>query len=74
MNNFNIINSLPVSTSHCLVGSVLGSAIAHKYGEKVNTKIDFTIIKKIVISWVITIPLSMFGAMYFYYGMRGVLV
>ena len=53
--------SLPVSTSHCLVGAVLGVALASKLrGSK--SDLDFSVLKKIVIGWVVTIPLAMLVA------------
>lgn len=52
---------MPVSTSHCLVGSVIGIGIASKLiGKPAN--IDMNVLKKIILSWIITIPLSMIAA------------
>ena len=57
---------LAVSTSHCLVGSVVGVGIAAKLtksGEGLNTKI----LVKIFIGWGVTIPLAMFVSMICYW-------
>ncbi len=43
----------PVSTSHCIIGSIIGTNLMN--GEAV----DFNTLKKIVWGWVVTIPASM---------------
>jgi inorganic phosphate transporter, PiT family len=67
--------SLPVSTSHCLVGAVVGVGIAGKILEicnrdlaKVagNADIDFGMLKKIVWGWAVTIPSAMAVALICY--------
>ena len=49
---------LPVSTSHCLVGAVIGVGAAEALLGK-GGRIDFQVLRRIVVSWVITIPLAM---------------
>ena len=44
---------LPISTTHCVVGSVLGVGLA-----KGMMSINLSILKEIILSWVITIPAS----------------
>ena len=52
---------MPVSTSHCLVGAVVGVGVAQKFtvgGGKINAKA----LGKIVLGWLVTIPLAMLVA------------
>ena len=50
---------LPVSTSHCLVGALIGVGIAgqcaasndHGVLQTRNAPLDFTVLKKIVLAW-----------------------
>ena len=60
--------SLPVSTSHCLVGAVVGVGICGKAIERCNrdlanvsgkADVDFGMLKKIVWGWAVTIPSAM---------------
>jgi phosphate/sulfate permease len=56
---------LSVSTSHCLVGSVVGVGLASTFthaGGGLNAKV----LGKIVIGWVVTIPLAMLVSMLVY--------
>ena len=50
---FATVKSLPVSTTHTLVGAVIGVGFARGIAV-----LDFGIVKKILGSWLITIPLS----------------
>ena len=52
------ILELPVSTSHCLVGAVIGSGLADKALALPGT-IDWQMLGKIGVSWLLTIPLAM---------------
>lgn len=52
------ILELPVSTSHCLVGAVIGSGLADK-ALGLPGSIDWKMLGKIGISWLLTIPLAM---------------
>jgi len=56
---------LPVSTTHTLVGGVLGVGFAR--GIK---SLNLKVITNIVISWLITIPVGAAGAILFYYILR----
>lgn len=53
---------IPVSTTHTLVGGVLGVGFARGL-QAVNLKV----VSNIVVSWVITIPVGAVGAIFFYY-------
>lgn len=48
---------LPVSTSHCLVGSVVGIGLFEK-AMKTGT-VNFAVLNRIFLAWGITIPLAM---------------
>mmetsp|Transcript_998 Transcript_998/g.1424 ORF Transcript_998/g.1424 Transcript_998/m.1424 type:complete len:552 (+) Transcript_998:263-1918(+) len=56
---------MPVSTSHCLVGSVIGVGIAQHISSSLKSRvseapdISFSIINKIVVGWLVTIPVAM---------------
>uniref|UniRef100_A0A7S2TEQ5 Phosphate transporter n=1 Tax=Lotharella oceanica TaxID=641309 RepID=A0A7S2TEQ5_9EUKA len=54
---------MPVSTSHCLVGSVIGVGLAQSSiamcTHEEAPKINFGIINKIILGWIVTIPLAM---------------
>ena len=62
---------LPVSTSHCLVGSIIGSYFAEKLN-KIPTNFKMNMLVKIGISWIITFPIAMFMTLFFYYSLKGV--
>ncbi len=59
---------LPVSTTHCLVGAVLGVGLARGIGA-----LDFRVIGTIVLAWVVTIPVGATLAIFFYYFYKGLL-
>lgn len=52
---------LPVSTTHTLVGSVLGIGLARGL-----ESLDMSTTRDIVISWIITVPIGAIGAMAFF--------
>lgn len=52
---------LPVSTTHTLVGSVLGVGLARGFGA-----LNITMIRDIVLSWAITVPVGAILAILFY--------
>ena len=52
---------LPVSTTHCIVGAVLGVGLA-----KGISALNLRMIKDIVLSWIITIPSSAIACILFY--------
>jgi len=58
---------IPVSTTHTLVGGVLGVGFAR--GIKA---LNLKVVTNIVISWVITIPVGAIGAIVFYYILKAI--
>lgn len=56
---------LPISTTHTLVGAVLGVGLARGIGA-----VNIGTIKDVVISWLITIPAGAALAIMFFYGLR----
>ncbi|BDD87808.1 inorganic phosphate transporter [Desulfofustis limnaeus] len=58
---------LPVSTTHILVGAVLGVGLARGMGA-----IDLRVLLDIVISWLVTLPAGAFMAMFFYFTLKGI--
>jgi PiT family inorganic phosphate transporter len=59
---------IPVSTTHTLVGAVLGVGLARGI-----EAIDLRIVGRIFVSWVVTIPAGAFLAIVFFYIFRAVL-
>lgn len=59
---------LPVSTTHTLVGAVLGVGFARGIGA-----LDLKVISNIFLSWVITLPVGAIFAVIFYYLLRMIL-
>jgi len=57
---------IPVSTTHILVGSVLGVGLARGIGA-----LDLRVVGKILISWVATLPLAATLSIFFYYFFKG---
>lgn len=53
---------LPVSTTHCLVGAVLGVGMAHGF-----RALNLNMVKEIILSWVVTIPASAITSITFFY-------
>jgi len=58
---------LPISTTHTLVGGVLGVGLARGIGA-----LNIRVIADIIVSWVITIPVGACGAILFYYIFKGI--
>jgi inorganic phosphate transporter, PiT family len=58
---------LPISTTHCLVGAVLGVGIAG--GIKA---INLNTLREIVLSWIITIPASALMSILFFYILKSI--
>jgi len=58
---------LPVSTTHILVGSVLGVGLARGVGA-----LDLRVVLNIVISWVVTLPAGALMAMLFFFTLKGI--
>ncbi len=59
---------MPVSTTHTLVGAVLGVGLARGIDA-----IDLRVVSRIMVSWVVTIPAGAFLAIVFFYIFRAVL-
>lgn len=58
---------LPVSTTHTLVGAVLGVGLARGIGA-----LNLRVVLDIVISWVITVPAGALGAIIFFYILKAI--
>lgn len=58
---------LPVSTTHILVGSVLGVGLARGIGA-----LDLRVVLNIVISWLVTLPAGALMAMVFFFTLKGI--
>jgi PiT family inorganic phosphate transporter len=58
---------LPVSTTHILVGSVLGVGMARGIGA-----LDMRVVLNIIISWLVTLPAGALLAMIFFFCLKGI--
>ena len=58
---------LPVSTTHILVGSVLGVGLARGIGA-----LDLRVVFNIIVSWVVTLPAGACMAMLFFFTLKGI--
>ncbi len=58
---------LPVSTTHILVGSVLGVGLARGVGA-----LDLRVVFNIVVSWLVTLPAGAIMAMLFFFTLKGI--
>jgi len=59
---------IPVSTTHILVGSVLGVGLARGIGA-----LDLRVVGRILVSWVATLPVAAVLSIFFYYFFKGLL-
>jgi PiT family inorganic phosphate transporter len=59
---------IPVSTTHILVGSVLGVGLARGIGA-----LDTRVLGKILLSWIATLPIAAALSIFFYYFFKGFL-
>lgn len=59
---------IPVSTTHILVGSVLGVGLARGIGA-----LDLRVVGSIVVSWVATVPAAAAISIFFFYFFKGLL-
>ena len=59
---------IPVSTTHILVGSVLGVGLARGIGA-----LDLRVVGRIVVSWVATLPIAAILSIFFFYFFKGLL-
>lgn len=57
---------IPVSTTHILVGSVLGVGLARGIGA-----IDLRVVGRIIISWVLTLPIAAGLSVFFFFFFKG---
>ena len=57
---------LPISTTHTLVGAVLGVGLARGL-----SAIDLSVVGRIIISWVVTLPVGAGLSIMFFFTMRG---
>jgi PiT family inorganic phosphate transporter len=60
---------LPVSTTHILVGAVIGVGLARGVGA-----IDLRVVGKIVVSWVVTLPAGGILAALFFFILKGIFI
>ncbi len=58
---------LPVSTTHILVGAVLGVGLARGIGA-----LDLRVVLNIIVSWLVTLPAGAIMAMFFYFTLKGI--
>jgi PiT family inorganic phosphate transporter len=58
---------IPVSTTHTLVGAVLGVGLARGIGA-----IDLGVVSRILVSWIVTLPTGAGLAIFFYFFFKGV--
>jgi PiT family inorganic phosphate transporter len=58
---------LPVSTTHILVGSVLGVGLARGIGA-----LDLRVVFNIIVSWLVTLPAGAIMAMLFFFTLKGI--
>ncbi|MDJ0867455.1 MAG: inorganic phosphate transporter [Myxococcota bacterium] len=59
---------IPISTTHTLVGAVLGVGLARGIGA-----LDLRVVGSIVLSWVVTLPTGALLAVFFFYFFKGLL-
>ena len=59
--------ALPISTTHTLVGAVLGVGLARGLGA-----LNLRVIRDVVVSWIVTIPAGAGLAILFYYILAGI--
>jgi PiT family inorganic phosphate transporter len=59
---------IPVSTTHILVGSVLGVGVARGIGA-----LDLSVVGRILVSWVATLPAAAVMSVFFFYFFKGLL-
>jgi PiT family inorganic phosphate transporter len=60
---------IPVSTTHVLVGAVLGVGLARGIGA-----LDYRVVGMIVVSWVVTIPAGAGLAIFFFFFFKGLFI
>jgi PiT family inorganic phosphate transporter len=60
-------SGMPISTTHTLVGAVLGVGFARGIGA-----LNLRVVRDIVVSWVVTLPAGAILAIVFFYVLRGI--
>ena len=60
---------IPVSTTHTLVGAILGVGLARGIGA-----LDYRVVGIIALSWVVTIPVGATLAIFFFYFYKGLMI
>ncbi|NNF03924.1 MAG: inorganic phosphate transporter, partial [Rhodothermales bacterium] len=58
---------LPVSTTHILVGSVMGVGLSRGIAA-----LDLKVVGRIIASWIVTLPVAGIVAAVFFYILRGI--
>ena len=58
---------LPISTTHTLVGAVIGVGLAHS-----TEKVDFKVLLNILMSWLITIPVGATLCIIIFFAIRAI--
>jgi len=56
---------IPVSTTHTLVGAVLGVGIGRGIGA-----LDLAVVRNIFLSWIVTLPVGAFLSVVFFYVLK----
>ena len=59
---------LPISTTHTLVGAILGVGVARGIAA-----INLSVVRNIMVSWIVTVPAGAALAVVFYFILRAVL-
>jgi PiT family inorganic phosphate transporter len=59
---------IPVSTTHIMVGAVLGVGLARGIAA-----LDLRVVRNIVVSWVMTLPIAAILSVFFFYFFQGLL-
>jgi len=60
-------SGLPVSTTHILVGAVMGVGLARGVGA-----LDLQVIRNIILSWIVTLPAGAILAAFFFFTLKGI--
>ena len=58
---------LPISTTHTLVGAVLGVGLARGL-----SAVDFSVVGRIIVSWVVTLPVGAGLSILFFFTLKGI--
>lgn len=58
---------LPISTTHTLVGAVLGVGLARGIGA-----LNLTVVRTIFLSWIVTLPAGALMSIFFFFTLKGI--